>query len=79
MAANNFRKMFPEINLVIEKIITDENGIYSSGGAFSYLNLILYLIKKYEGRDLAVLSAKVFAVEIDRSNQSYFIIFQSQK
>src|SRR5687767_8582053 len=37
MAENNFRKMFPDVALVTEKIITDEKGIYSSGGAFSYL------------------------------------------
>ena len=34
LAANVFRKMFPEINLVEDKVITDENGIYSSGGAY---------------------------------------------
>jgi transcriptional regulator GlxA family with amidase domain len=79
MAANEFRKMFPEVNLVTEKIITDEQGIYSSGGAFSYLNLLLYLIEKYAGRDMAILSAKVFAIEIDRISQSPFTIFQGQK
>jgi transcriptional regulator GlxA family with amidase domain len=79
MAANEFRKMFPEVKLVTEKIITDEHRIYSSGGAFSYLNLILYLIEKYAGRDIAILSAKVFAIEIQREDQSSFIIFQGQK
>ncbi len=79
MAENQFRQMFPEVELVTEKIITDEQGIYSSGGAFSYLNLILYLIEKYAGRDIAILSAKVFAIEIDRDNQLSFTIFQGQK
>ena len=79
MAANQFQKMFPDVQLVTEKIITDEQGIYSSGGAFSYLNLILYLIEKYAGRDMAILSAKVFAIEIDRDNQLAFTIFQGQK
>jgi transcriptional regulator GlxA family with amidase domain len=79
MAANNFRKMFPDVNLVTEKIITDEHGIYSSGGAFSYQNLILYLIGKYAGRDIAVLAAKVFAIEIERENQLSFVVFQGQK
>ncbi len=36
MAANDFRKMFPYVNLIEDRIITDEQGIYSSGGAFSY-------------------------------------------
>lgn len=79
MAENSFKQMFPDVNLVTEKIITDEQGIYSSGGAFSYLNLILYLIEKYAGRDIAVLSAKMFAIEIDRKNQLSFTIFQGQK
>ncbi|MEJ7738428.1 MAG: helix-turn-helix domain-containing protein [Chitinophagaceae bacterium] len=79
MAANEFRQLFPDVNLVTDKIITDEQGIYSSGGAFSYLNLILYLIEKYAGRDMAILSAKVFAIEIDRQSQSPFIMFEGQK
>jgi len=79
VAENAFRKMFPDVDLVTEKIITDEQGIYSSGGAFSYLNLILYLIEKYAGADMAILSAKVFAIEIERESQSSFIIFQGQK
>ena len=79
LAENNFKKMFPEVNLVTEKVMTDEQGLYSSGGAFSYMNLILYLIEKFTGRDMAVLAAKVFAIEIEREDQLSFIIFQGQK
>ncbi|MFI5192614.1 MAG: GlxA family transcriptional regulator [Chitinophagales bacterium] len=78
-AVDDFRRMFPEVNLVSEKIITDEQGIYSSGGANSFLNLILYLVEKYAGRDMAVYSSKVFEIEIDRVTQSPFIIFGGQK
>lgn len=79
MAANDFRRMFPDVQLVTEKIITDEHRLYSSGGAFSYLNLILYLIEKYAGREMAILCAKVFAIEIERESQLSFTIFQGQK
>jgi transcriptional regulator GlxA family with amidase domain len=79
LAEGDFRRMFPEVQLVTEKIITDEHGLYSSGGAFSYLNLILYLIEKYVGREIAVLSAKVFAIELDRDSQLSFTVFQGQK
>lgn len=79
VAENQFRSIYPHINLVTEKVITDDNGIYTSGGAFSYLNLILHLIEKYAGREMAILCAKVFAIEIERVNQSAFIIFQGQK
>lgn len=76
---NEFRKMFPDIDLVADKIITDEKGIYTSGGAFSFLNLILYIIEKYAGKEIAVLTSKVFEIDMDRDNQSQFMIFRGQK
>src|SRR5918993_5181061 len=78
MAANDFRRLFPDVDLVTEKIITDEQRIYSSGGAFSFFNVILYLIEKYTGREMAILCAKVFAIEIERDNQLSFTIFHGQ-
>jgi transcriptional regulator GlxA family with amidase domain len=78
-AANHFRKMFPDVELVPEKILIDENGIYSSGGALSFTNLLLYLIEKYAGRDIAILASKTFMIDIDRDRQSPFIIFKAQK
>lgn len=77
--ANEFRAMFPEVNLVDDKIMTEEDGIYTSGGAYSYLNLLVYLIEKHAGRDVAILIAKAFMIDIDRNSQSPFIIFQGQK
>ncbi|SDL06425.1 Transcriptional regulator GlxA family, contains an amidase domain and an AraC-type DNA-binding HTH domain [Catalinimonas alkaloidigena] len=74
-----FRRMFPDVHLVDDKILTEEDRIYTSGGAYSYLNLLLHLIEKYAGRELAILIAKMFAIELDRSSQSAFIIFQGQK
>jgi transcriptional regulator GlxA family with amidase domain len=79
LGENDFRKMFPDINLTSEKIITDEQGVYSSGGANSFWNLIIYLIEKYAGRDVSILCAKIYEIEIERSSQSPFIIFSSQK
>ena len=71
--------MFPEANLVDDKIMTEDAGIYTSGGAYSYLNLLLYLIDKYAGREIAVLISKSFMIDIDRNSQSPFIIFKGQK
>src|SRR5437868_14335489 len=71
--------MFPDVELVAEGIITDERGVYSSGGATSFWNLVLYLIDKYAGRDVAIACAKIYEIEIDRTTQSPFIIFTGQK
>ena len=77
--ANSFRAMFPDVDLVDDKIMTAEDGIYTSGGAYSFLNLLIYLIEKYAGREMAILIAKPFMIDIDRVSQSPFIIFQGQK
>ena len=77
--ADNFRNMFPEVNLQTDKLITDENGIYTNGGAYSFLNLVIYLVEKYYDRQTAIFCAKVFQIEMDRSSQSAFIIFKGQK
>lgn len=77
--ADHFRQMFPDVNLQPDQLITDENGIYTNGGAYSFLNLLLYLIEKYYNRQTAIYCAKVFQIEMDRQSQSAFIIFKGQK
>ncbi len=79
IVADNFRMMFPKVMLQTDKLITDENGIYTNGGAYSFLNLVIYLVEKYFDRQTAVYCSKVFQVELDRQSQSEFIIFKGQK
>jgi len=76
---HEFRNMFPNAHVVDDKIMTEDSGIYTSGGAYSYLNLLIYLIEKYAGREIAILISKAFMIDIDRVSQSPFIIFQGQK
>ncbi|MEO6166126.1 MAG: helix-turn-helix domain-containing protein [Chitinophagales bacterium] len=78
-AADNFRIMFPEVNLQTDQLITDENGIYTNGGAYSFLNLMIYLVEKYYDRQTAIFCSKVFQIEMDRQSQSAFTIFTGQK
>ena len=75
----NFRQMFPKVNLQVDELITDEKGIYTNGGAYSFLNLMIYLIEKYYDRDTAIYCSKVFQIEINRNTQSQFAIFTGQK
>lgn len=78
-AADTFRIMFPNVKLQPDRLITDEHGIYTNGGAYSFLNLMLYLVEKYYDRPTAIFCAKVFQIEMDRNSQSEFIIFTGQK
>ena len=77
--ANEFRKRYPKIDLVDDKVITDHNGLYTSGGSNSYWNLLVYLIEKYTGREAAIWASKYFEVERSRDSQSMFMIFEGSK
>jgi transcriptional regulator GlxA family with amidase domain len=76
---NQFQEMFPEVELVDGSIVTEEQRLYSSGGAMSYWNLLLYLVEKYTDRQTAILASKYFAIDIDRASQSAFAMFQGQR
>lgn len=78
-AADHFRTMFPKVHLQTDKLITDEKGIYTNGGAYSFLNLMIYLVEKYYDRQTAIFCSKVFQIEPDRNSQSAFILFTGQK
>jgi len=76
---NEFRAIFPLVELVDGSVITEEQGLYTSGGANSYWNLLLHLVEKFTDRDTAILASKYFAIDIDRVSQSSFMIFNGQK
>lgn len=74
-----FREKYPEVEVADGAIITEHDNIYSSGGASSLWNLILYLIEKYSDRETAVMISKYFALDIGRDSQSQFAIFRGQR
>lgn len=78
-AEAGFRRLFPNIQLHIDKLLTVEKGIYTNGGAYSFLNLILFLVEKHFDRDTAIVCSKIFQIDIQRDSQSPFHIFQKQK
>ncbi len=77
--ANKFRDLFPAVYLVEDKLITAEKGIYTNGGAYSFLNMLLFLIEKYFDRPTAIYCSKIFQIDMDRTSQSPFFIFEAQK
>lgn len=78
-AKNEFAAMFPEVTIAEGTIITDENGIYTCGGGYSYLNLLLYIFEKHLGREISILASKMFEIDIERKSQQPFAIFIGQK
>lgn len=79
MYANEFKHYYPSVKLVDEKVLAHQSGVYSSGGSNAYWNLLIHLVEKYAGRELAIRTAKYFVIDFDRDIQSPFIIFNGLK
>jgi transcriptional regulator GlxA family with amidase domain len=78
-AKNEFKEMFPKVEIISDSIITDEKGIYTCGGGYSYLNLLLYIFEKHLGREISILASKMFEIDIERKSQNPYMIFIGQK
>ena len=79
MALDDMRERYPEVKILSDMVITDQEGIYTSGGAFSSLNLVLYIIEKFCGREVGIMVSKMFSIDMDRTSQSHFAVFQGQR
>lgn len=77
--AQDFRERFPQVQLLPEKIVTDEGGLYSSAGAYSALNLVLYLVEKFCNFEVAWWLSRVYQIDIRRDSQQPFVLFNLQK
>lgn len=78
-AKNEFKEMFPNVKVIDDNIITDEKGIYTCGGGYSYLNLLLYILEKHLDREISILASKMFEIDIERKSQNPYMIFMGQK
>jgi len=74
-----FRARYPQVEVEDGAVITEHGNIYSSGGANSLWNLLLYLVEKFSDWETAVMLSKYFAIDIGRDSQSAFAIFKGQK
>ena len=76
---SEFKARYPQVGVEDGAVITEHDNIYSSGGANSLWNLILYLVEKFADREIAVMISKYFALDIGRDSQSQFAIFRGQR
>lgn len=78
-AEATFRKMYPNLQLATDRIVTDHKGVYTAGGGMSAFNLCLYLVEKYNGREAALYCTKLLQLDIERQSQAPFQIFTGLK
>ena len=78
-SAREFKQLYPDVILEDERIVSQSDRIYTSGGALAFANLLIHLIQRYAGREMAIMAAKVYMIDIDRESQSPFAVFAGLK
>ncbi|WP_207433109.1 GlxA family transcriptional regulator [Sabulibacter ruber] len=74
-ATTTLASCFPQVQVQPEAVVTQDNGVFTSGGATSSFHLMLRLIQLHCGQEMAVQIAKYFAIDMDRTQQACFDTF----
>jgi transcriptional regulator GlxA family with amidase domain len=75
-ACPDFMVSFPSVFVKPGRTITIDERCYTSGGATFSFHLLIFLIQKHLGNELAISVSKIFAVDLNRYQQSYFSTFR---
>ena len=70
-----FRKRYPRVNLRQDQIFIDHGRLYCSAGVSAGMDLSLYLVEKFCGRQAAVDSAKTMVLDMGRETQTPYDCF----
>src|SRR5699024_10216527 len=79
LTVEHMQQKYPEAQVLADEEINDQERIYTSGGAFSSLHLILYLVEKFCGRQVGIQLSKMFSIDMDRVSQAHFAVFRGQR
>jgi transcriptional regulator GlxA family with amidase domain len=78
-AADEFQRRYPNVVLVPDQMLVDTGDVITSGGATSFLNLVIYLTERFGGHERAVVAAKVMLVDGDRRSQLPYLAHGSAR
>ncbi len=78
-AAQAFRERYPEVVLRESELVTQDGNLVCSGGALSYIDLALHLIRRFADPSLAFQCARMLVFDPGRDRQSPYLAFEPHK
>ena len=69
--AAELQQRYPNVDVRADQIIIDTGDIISSGGATAFLDLVLYLVERFGGRERATLAAHALLIDARLSQLPY--------
>ena len=78
-AAQAFRDRYPEVVLRESDLVTEDGNLVCSGGAVSYIDLALHLVRRFADPSLALHCARMLVFDPGRDRQSPYLAFEPHK
>ncbi len=69
----------PRTEVLPQAVLVDQGRVLTSGGATSWLNLVLHVIERAFGADVARASSKMFLIDVNKAPQGAYAMFSPQK
>lgn len=75
----SFRRQFPRVQLDIDQMLVEDEGVITTGAATAVLNLVIKLIGESAGEDLAQQVGRMLAIDAERQSQAPFVSMAMQE
>jgi transcriptional regulator GlxA family with amidase domain len=69
MFADTLRSRYPAVRVAVDRLIVDAGDVITSGGATTFLSLVIYLVERFGGHERAALARKVLLIDGGRTSQ----------
>jgi transcriptional regulator GlxA family with amidase domain len=76
---DQFIARYPSVRMMPAAVIVDQGRIVTAGGATAFVNLVLLLVERLLGQDVAWAASKMFLIDPNKSPQSAYAAFSTQK
>jgi transcriptional regulator GlxA family with amidase domain len=74
-----FQRRFPKVRFRLNRILTEEDGLITTGASTAVFNLGLHLIRRFGSEELATLCSRAFLVDPHRATQAPYAVFHPAK
>ncbi|WP_163337456.1 GlxA family transcriptional regulator [Desulfopila sp. IMCC35008] len=68
--ADMFRRRYPAVNLQVQRLLVDCGDYICCGGVSAWMDLALYLVTRYAGREVSRTCAKILLMDPHREHQT---------
>jgi transcriptional regulator GlxA family with amidase domain len=75
MFADTLQSLYPGAKVTNDRLIVDAGDVITSGGATTFLSLVIYLVERFGGHERAALARKMLLIDGGRISQLPYLAF----